>query len=42
MLCKNNTLELNDKLELCSSAMQTIYDDVYREIAREQRKEDAE
>ena len=41
MLCENNTIELNDKLELCSPAMQAIYDEVYREITQEQQKEDA-
>ena len=35
-------VELNDKLDLCSPAMRAIYDEVYREIARDQRKEDAE
>ena len=35
-------VELNDKLELCSPEMRAIYTAINREIARKQRKEDAE
>ena len=42
MLCENNSIELNDKLELCSPEMRAIYKAINREIAHEQRKEDAE
>lgn len=42
MLCEHNSIELNDKLEICSPAMRAIYKAINREIALEQRKEDAE